>query len=50
MANELQTPFIESQRSPRISVRMYNLIMAGLILIGFTVMGADPLVPAHACE
>ena len=43
MANELQSPFVEVQSSPRISVRAYNLIMAGLILIGFTVMGAGSM-------
>ena len=43
MANELQSPFVEVQGSPRISVRAYNLIMAGLILIGFGVMGAGSM-------
>lgn len=43
MANELQSPFVETQRAPRISVRAYNLIMAGLILVGFVVMGVGSL-------
>ena len=43
MANELQSPFVEAQGSPRISVRAYNLIMAGLILAGFVVMGMGSL-------
>ena len=42
-SNDLQSPFVEIQGSPRISVRTYNLIMAGLILVGFTVMGAGAL-------
>lgn len=43
MDNELQSPFVEVQGSPRISVRTYNLIMAGLILAGFVVMGVGSL-------
>ena len=41
--NELQSPFVEVQGSSRVSVRTYNLIMAGLIFIGFVVMGAGAL-------
>lgn len=45
MDNELQpqSPFVETQGSRRISVRAYNLIMAGLIFAGFLVMGAGAL-------
>lgn len=38
-----QDPFVQAADSPAISVRTYNLIMAGLILLGFVVMGAGSL-------